>query len=195
MPPSPQPPSRREGGRFLVYFAGGFAPGTPAFNRLRHVQPLPCRCPAGVCLLCRLLPPAFIFFPAPIPRPPSPPGKGEPKVISCKGLRPLHPRAEPSAAREKRGEPYARQGACLSCRPPPLTLVCFFAPIPPTPFPAGRGSPKLFHARGSAPCIPGAEPTVRRQSDRKQFPMSSAGSQGEGGPGEMELSVASDGGV
>ena len=31
------------------------------------------------------------FFPHP-PRPPSPPGKGETKVISCKGLRPLHPR-------------------------------------------------------------------------------------------------------
>ena len=42
------------------------------------------------CILCRLLPPAFTFFPAPIP--PFPAGKGEPKVISCKGLRPLHPR-------------------------------------------------------------------------------------------------------
>ena len=31
---------------------------------------------------------------------------------------------------------------------------------------------------------------VRRKNDRKHFPMSSAGSQGEGGPGEMELSVA-----
>ena len=31
---------------------------------------------------------------------------------------------------------------------------------------------------------------VRRKNDRKRFPMSSAGSQGEGGPGEMELSVA-----
>ena len=33
------------------------------------------------------------------PQPPSPPGKGESKVISCKGLRPLHPRAETRAAR------------------------------------------------------------------------------------------------
>ena len=36
---------------------------------------------------------------------------------------------------------------------------------------------------------------VCRKTDRKRFPMSSAGSQGEGGPGEMELSVARDGGV
>ena len=37
--------------------------------------------------------PAFSLFFCPLsPRPPSPPGKGETKVISCKGLRPLHPR-------------------------------------------------------------------------------------------------------
>ena len=46
LPPSPRPPSRREGGRILLYFAGGFAPGTPALNRLRHLQSLPSRCPA-----------------------------------------------------------------------------------------------------------------------------------------------------
>ena len=65
-------------------------------------------------------------------------------------------------------------GACLLGYPPPLTLVCFFAPIPPTRarralFPAGRGSPRLFHARGSAPCIPGAEPTGCRKTDRTAF--------------------------
>ena len=47
LPPSPQPPSRREGGDFLVYFAGGFAPGTPALNRLRHLQSLPLWRPEG----------------------------------------------------------------------------------------------------------------------------------------------------
>ena len=49
-------------------------------------------------------------------------------------------------------------GACLLCRLLPLPFVCLSAPIPPTPFPAGRGRPRLFYARGSAPCIPGAEP-------------------------------------
>ena len=50
-------------------------------------------------------------------------------------------------------------GACLLCRLPTLPLVCFFAPIPPTPFPRGEGGDFWFsYARGSAPCIPGAEP-------------------------------------
>ncbi len=42
-PPSPLP--QRGRGCPKVYFAGGFAPGTPAFNRLRHLQNLPSRCP------------------------------------------------------------------------------------------------------------------------------------------------------
>ena len=46
-------------------------------------------------------------------------------------------------------------GAYLPCRLLALPLVFFPAPIPPTPFPAGRGEPRLFHARGFAPCIPG----------------------------------------
>ena len=49
--------------------------------------------PPGACLSCRLPTLTLVCFFAPIPQPPSPPGKGEPKVISCKGLRPLHPRA------------------------------------------------------------------------------------------------------
>ena len=42
-PPIPLPRWGR--GRPKVYFAGGFAPGTPAFNRLRHSQSLPSRYP------------------------------------------------------------------------------------------------------------------------------------------------------
>ena len=51
-PYPPCPPSRREGGRFLVYFVGGFAPGTPALDRLRHLQNLPSGCPAQRGSLC-----------------------------------------------------------------------------------------------------------------------------------------------
>ena len=43
-PPSPLP--RRGRGRFKVYFAGGFAPGTPALDRSRHLQTFPNRSPA-----------------------------------------------------------------------------------------------------------------------------------------------------
>ena len=42
-PPDPLPSGK---GGFLVYFAGGSAPGTPVLNRLRHLQSLPSRCPA-----------------------------------------------------------------------------------------------------------------------------------------------------
>ena len=42
-PPAPFPAGR---GSPKVYFAGGSAPGTPALNRLRHLQNLPSGCPA-----------------------------------------------------------------------------------------------------------------------------------------------------
>ena len=51
------------------------------------------------------------------------------------------------------------RGACPVGRLPTLPLACFPAPYPPSPLPRrGRGRPRLFHARGFAPCIPGAEP-------------------------------------
>ena len=92
--------------------------------------------------------PAFSLLSCPLsPRPPSPAGKGETKVISCKGLRPLHPRAEPKRRREqgrtthpagacpagrRLGLPplYPVGGACLLCRLPTLPLACFPAPLP-----------------------------------------------------------------
>ena len=49
LPPSPLPPSPSgEGGVPKFISPGATAPGTPALNRLRHLQTLPCRCPAGV---------------------------------------------------------------------------------------------------------------------------------------------------
>ena len=51
--PAPYPPDplpRWGRGRFLVYFAGGEAPGTPALDRSRHLQSLPSGHPAqGAC--------------------------------------------------------------------------------------------------------------------------------------------------
>ena len=70
---------------------GDFLP--PAGACPRHFRlDLPSLCPAGG--LPALPPPypaiSFTFCPL-SPRPPSPAGKGVTKVISCKGLRPLHP--------------------------------------------------------------------------------------------------------
>ena len=64
---------------------------------------------------------------------------------------------------------YSEGAFLLGCLPP-LSLAYFAAPIPPTPFPAGRGKPRLFHARGFAPCIPGAEPGRHRLSLPSRYP-------------------------
>ena len=49
-------------------------------------------------------------------------------------------------------------GACLFCRLLPLPLVCFFAPIPPTPFPRGEGGDFWFILPGAgAPGTPATE--------------------------------------
>ena len=65
---------------------------SPALNRLRHLQTLPFRCPAGRCPVGRLPTLPLDCFFAPIPPPPFPAERGRVKVILCKGLRPLHPR-------------------------------------------------------------------------------------------------------
>ena len=51
-----------------------------------------------------------------------------------------------------------------------LPLALFLAPIPPTPFPAGRGDFLFSYARGSAPCIPGAEPGRHGLNLRRRSP-------------------------
>ena len=78
LPPSPLPPFPLRGrGSLKVYFAGGFAPGTPALNRLRHLQTLPYRCPAGGLPGRSPGRPALSFIGCPHPPPaPLPVGKG-----------------------------------------------------------------------------------------------------------------------
>ena len=58
-------------------------------------------------------------------------------------------------------------GACLLCRLPTLPLACFSAPIPPTPFPAGRGRFLVDFAGGFAPGTPAAEPIGLCKTDKK----------------------------
>ena len=74
-PHPPDPPSRREGGDFCFILPGAGAPGTPATKPARH------------WLFSAM---SVLFYPH--PPCPLPGGKGETKVILCKGLRPLHPR-------------------------------------------------------------------------------------------------------
>ncbi len=45
-------------------------------------------------------------------------------------------------------------GACRLCRLPTLPLACFLAPIPPTPFPVGRGRFLVFLCKGLRPLHP-----------------------------------------
>ena len=57
-PPAPLP--RRGRGRIKVYFAGGFAPGTPALDRSRHLQPLPSGHPGGRTRAALAIPAAVV---------------------------------------------------------------------------------------------------------------------------------------
>ena len=107
--------------------------------------------------------PTFRLLFCPYPPVPLPSGKGETKVILCKGLRPLHPRAEPGLNGNRKGAPVPSGGfPSLSPAAPAFRLL--FCPLSPRPrsqsdLPRwGRGRPRLFYARGFAPCIPGLNP-------------------------------------
>ena len=153
-PPSPLPRWGR--GRPKVYFAGGFAPGTPALDRLRHLQPLPSGHPGGrtraalaipaavvpgggLALFAVRLPCLYLLFCPLSPRPRSQSalpqrGRGRIKVFLCKGLRPLHPRGLLRAA-------LARRASAVPCGGAQGMVVG--SPCPPM-FPAGTClSPRL----------------------------------------------------
>ena len=154
--------------------------------------------------------PAFPFLSAPYP--PSPlPRRGRRRDYSflMQGASPLaSPGAEPGRHLQPQQKKVPGGGACLLCRLPALpfrkpqrawrfwspacpacSLLC--CPQPPSPLPLrGRGSDYSFLMQGTSPLAsPGAEPMVRRKNDRKRLPMGSAGSQGEGGPGERNFGV------
>ena len=119
--PAPHPPDPlplRGRGRPKVYFAGGFAPGAPALDRLRRLQYQSSRyfgeglvpggaggggCwryARGACLLGRLLSLPLVLFPAPIPPDPLPGGKGENQGYFMQGAPPL---ASPGLNRKRHG--------------------------------------------------------------------------------------------
>ena len=65
-------------------FWGGFPPAALAIPAAVAPE-------GGACFFGRLSPLPLAYLSAPYPPDPLPGGKGETKVISCKGLRPLHP--------------------------------------------------------------------------------------------------------
>ena len=65
--------------------------------------------------------------------------------------------------------------ACLLCRLLPLPLVVFVAPIPPTPFPAGRGRLKVYSAGGYRPRHPGIKPSTALTVPATQAPLRGSG--------------------
>ena len=126
LPPSPRPPSRREGGAQGYFMQGAPPLASPGAEPGRHGKRGANHTPGrGACLSCRLPTLTLVCFFAPIPPPAlaersSPPGKGEPKVISCKGLRPLHPRGLNPGGTGKEGRtirPAEGLAFLVACQP------------------------------------------------------------------------------
>ena len=134
----------------------------------------------GTCLVCRLPTLPLVFFPAPIPPPPSPPGKGEIKSLFRRGLRPRHPCIRPFAAftNLSKQEPGAKGSPRFAAR---MARKAFLWTVPAAKERGDRGrwnypshataafemvlSPgagRTSAAGGSAPCIPAPKPEAAR---------------------------------
>ena len=104
---------------------------------------------------------AFSFCCCPHPPAPFPAGRGRSRLFYARGFAPCIPGAEPGRHWLVGRQRYP--AGLVRWSPDDHALTFFFFPHPPPRvrralFPAGRGRPKLFYARGFAPCIPGDEP-------------------------------------
>ena len=177
----------------------------------RHWFALPLWHPAGACLACHLLPPAFTFFSAPYPPAPFPGGEGgDFRLFYARGGAPCIPGAEP--ARHWLDLPLWRPaGGGLPCLPPAAPcLYLLFCPLSPQPpSPVGKGETLGYFMQGAEPLASpglnprgtgeGGEPRTRRgcafgisnsaQNRQNRLSIGSTGSQGEGGPGERNFGV------
>ena len=109
LPPSPRPPSRREGGDQSFFMQGASPLASPGLSGARHwgrgrtTRPAGGRAPYGAglgghpgarrraCLLCRLPTLPLVYFSAPIPPTPYPAGMGRFFVCFARGYRPPPP--------------------------------------------------------------------------------------------------------
>ena len=173
-PPSPLPPlPGGKGGIFCFLMQGASPLASPGLSRKRHWDRGANRAPGGgwlsrlladlavpeaagaACLLCRLstLPSAYVL--SPIPRPPSPPGKGE---IFCFLMQGASPLASPGLSRkrhwdrERTTRPAGGVPSLSPARPAFSLLPCPHPPYP--PLPGGKGGLKVYFAGGSAPGTP-----------------------------------------
>ena len=190
-PPSPLPLRGR--GCPKVYFAGGFAPGTPALDRSRHLQSFPNRHPSEWRLFTPRVPAApaganapfeaeRTGFPQamPVPRPFSPRG--------CKGRSPLHKKAKnlPLPAGKGGGGMGAESklkaaggSGKENTRPRRVPQRQVEPPTPETSPPLGAWFASLFQCRpGSAPGDARGEAPCIRKLKISPFPV------GEGGWGD-----------
>ena len=121
------------------------------------------------CLGFTFLPP---IPPAPARRALFPGGEGGVFLFSyARGFAPCIPGTEPEAARAEPAVQVPGGVVRFLCRLPTLPSAYFPAPIPPAPFPAGRGGFFLFsYARGFAPCIPGTEPEAALMQGANHVP-------------------------
>ena len=143
----------------------------------------------GACLFGYLLIPPLVLLLPPIPPAPFPGGEGGDSKIILPGASPPAPRhltvcgiyrpCHTGAGRHwERGRTTRPAGGAPSLSPAYPAFSLLFCPpspkgkdIPPTPFPTGEGGDsRLFHARGFAPCIPGAEPARHWERGRTTHP-------------------------
>ena len=201
--PIPQPLPRRGRGEILGYFYAGASPlASPRLGGARHWGKGRTTRPAGACPLrsrvrgipvpgggrARLVAclPCLCFTFLPLSPTPFPGGEGETKVILCKGLRPLHPRAWAGRGTGEGGEPRARRGACpygagegaSRCpaggvpgwSPAYPAFALLSCPYPSTPLPRwGRGTKDIFMQGASPLASPGLNLYGAGSTFGKQF--------------------------
>ena len=138
LPPSPRPPSRREGGDYKLILPGA-SPPAPRHQTVYGTDS-PCRCgtPAGACPLGRLLTLPLACFLAPIPPPPFPVGRGDYKLI-LPGAPPPAPRHQTVYGTDIPCRCSTPEGGLPSWSPAAPACSLLSRPHPPAPLPNGKG--------------------------------------------------------